>query len=118
MAFPIPFPPHHTTSPSPPADMNYSSPRHYYDNDVEPSEVYQRDNYGSESSAAGLDDYDHPDPYGSSFPPRLPHTLNLARDYRQNFGLQRDFMRNMVGFEYCAPRHPVLVTYSHHSSIP
>lgn len=39
-------------------------PRHYYDNDVEPSEVYHRDNYGSESSAAGLNDYDHPDPYG------------------------------------------------------
>ncbi len=43
------------------------NPRHYYDNDVEPSEAYHRDNYGSESSAAGLNDYDHPDPYGSSF---------------------------------------------------
>ncbi|KAF8492005.1 hypothetical protein F5888DRAFT_942984 [Russula emetica] len=42
MALPIPLPPHHTTSPSPPADMNY----------------------GSESSAAGLNDYDYPDPYG------------------------------------------------------
>ena len=53
---------------SPPADMNdpFTS-RQYYDNDVEPSETYHRDNYGSESSAAGLNDYDHPDPYGSSF---------------------------------------------------
>jgi hypothetical protein len=50
------------------------NPRHYYDNDVEPSEAYHRDNYGSESSAAGLNDYDHPDPYGSSSSPRPPHT--------------------------------------------
>ena len=51
-------------SSSPPADMNDPfNPRHYYDNDVEPSETYHRDNYGSESSAAGLND---PDPYGSS----------------------------------------------------
>jgi hypothetical protein len=48
MALPIPLPQHHTTS----ADMNY----------------------GSESSAAGLNDYDYPDPYGSSFPLHLPHT--------------------------------------------
>jgi hypothetical protein len=32
------------------------------------SEAYHRDNYGSESSAAGLNDYDHPGPYGSSLP--------------------------------------------------
>jgi 1,3-beta-glucan synthase len=62
-------------SPSPPADMNDPfNTRHYYDNDVEPSEVYQRDNYGSESSAAGLNDYDHPDPYGSSSSSHLSHT--------------------------------------------
>jgi hypothetical protein len=39
--------------------------RTYYDNDVEPETFH---NYGSESSAAGLNDYDQPDPYGSSFP--------------------------------------------------
>jgi 1,3-beta-glucan synthase len=56
-------------SPSPPADMNDPFTRHYFDNEVEISEVYNRDNYGSESSAAGLNDYDHPDPYGTSLPP-------------------------------------------------
>ena len=55
-------------SPSPPADMGEPfHHRQYYDNDAEPSETFHRDNYGSESSAAGLNDYDHPDPYGSSF---------------------------------------------------
>jgi len=51
-------------SPSLPTDMNdpFNS-RHYFENDIEPSENYHRDNYGSESSAAGLND---PDPYGSS----------------------------------------------------
>ena len=54
-------------APSPPADMNEPfNSRQYYDNDVEQSETYHRDNYGSESSAAGLNDYDHPDPYSSS----------------------------------------------------
>jgi hypothetical protein len=47
--------------------------QHYYDNDVEQSEAYHRDNYSSGSSAAGLNDYDHPDPYGLSFP-RLSET--------------------------------------------
>ena len=57
--------------------------RHYYDNDVEPSEVYHRDNYGSESSAAGLNDYDHPDPYGSSSFLSFSSHLNLTtRDNR------------------------------------
>ncbi len=61
---------------SSPADMNDPfNPRHYYDNDVEPSELYHRDNYGSESSAAGLNDYDHPDPYGLSFSPHVSPTL-------------------------------------------
>jgi 1,3-beta-glucan synthase len=59
-------------SPSPPADMNDPFNRQYYDNEVEPSETYHRDNYGSESSAAGLNDYDHPDPYGSSSSPSSP----------------------------------------------
>src|SRR6266849_857705 len=46
MALPISFPPRHTTSPSPPADMNDPfNPRHYRDNDVELSDVYHRDNY-------------------------------------------------------------------------
>lgn len=59
------------------------NPRLYYDNDVEQSEAYHRDNYGSESSGAGLNDYDHPDPYGSSSSSHLPHTLNLTtRGYR------------------------------------
>lgn len=70
-------------SPSPPADMNDPfNPRHYYDNDVEQSEVYHRDNYGSESSAAGLNDYDHPDPYGSSSPSSHSHLNLTTRDYR------------------------------------
>ncbi len=71
-------------SPSPPADMNDPfNPRHYYDNDVEQSEAYHRDNYGSESSAAGLNDYDHPDPYGSSSSPLSSPILNLtACNYR------------------------------------
>jgi 1,3-beta-glucan synthase len=55
-------------SSSPPADMGDPfHTRQYYDTDAEPSETFHRDNYGSESSAAGLNDYDHPDPYGSSF---------------------------------------------------
>jgi 1,3-beta-glucan synthase len=55
-------------TPSTPADLNEPfNSRQYYDNDVEPSEAYHRDNYGSESSAAGLNDYDHPDPYGLFF---------------------------------------------------
>ncbi|KAH9972539.1 1-3-beta-glucan synthase [Lactifluus volemus] len=50
--------------PSPTADLNEPfNSRQYYDHDVETSETYHRDNYGSESSAAGLNDYDHPDPY-------------------------------------------------------
>jgi 1,3-beta-glucan synthase len=62
-------------SPSPPADMNDPfNARHYYDNDVEQSEAYHRDNYGSESSAAGLNDYDHPDPYGLCSSPHIPYT--------------------------------------------
>jgi len=66
-------------SPSPPAEMNDPfHTRQYYDhevNEVETSENYHP-NYGSESSAAGLNEYDHPDPYGSSFslsnPPHTP----------------------------------------------
>ena len=71
---------HHSRSheghptPSLPADMNDPfNPRHYYDNDIEPSENYHRDNYGSESSGAGLND---PDPYGSSSPP-LPLIVKI-----------------------------------------
>ena len=37
--------------------------------------MYHRDNYSSESSAAGLNNYDHPDPYGSYFPAHLPDAL-------------------------------------------
>ena len=37
-------------------------------------EVYHRDNFGSESNAAGPDDYDHPDSYGSSFSNPFFHT--------------------------------------------
>ena len=33
------------------------------------------------------------------------------------FGFQRVLMRNMVRFAYCVPRRPVLVYYSHPSSI-
>jgi len=65
-------------SSSPPADMNdpFNS-RHYYDNDVELTEPYHRDNYGSESSAAGLND---PDPYGSSFIlPIISHVNIITR---------------------------------------
>jgi hypothetical protein len=54
-------------SPYPPADMNDPfNARQYYDNDIEQSDTYHRDNYGSEVSAAGLNEYDHPDPYGLS----------------------------------------------------
>jgi len=62
-------------TPSQPTDMNDPfNPRHYYDNDIEPSENYHRDNYGSESSAAGLND---PDPYGSSSPLPLIPRMNI-----------------------------------------
>jgi len=67
-------------SPYPPADMNDPfNPRQFYDNDVEPSETYHRDNYGSEISAAGLNDYDHPDPYGSSYLLKTAFTLNISQ---------------------------------------
>lgn len=76
-------------SPSPPADM--AEPfhnRNYYDNDAEHSETFHRDNYGSESSAAGLNDYDQPDPYGSSF--SLSHVSTIKhtflRSTRYRFG--------------------------------
>jgi 1,3-beta-glucan synthase len=71
--------------PSPTADLNEPfNSRQYYDHDVETSETYHRDNYGSESSAAGLNDYDHPDPYSSvffslpSFLLSLNHSLSLG----------------------------------------
>jgi hypothetical protein len=38
---------------------------------LKPFEVYRTDNYGSESNAAVLNDYDHLDP------PHLPHTSIL-----------------------------------------
>jgi 1,3-beta-glucan synthase len=78
-------------TPSPPADMGEPYPnRNYYDTDAEHSETFHRDNYGSESSAAGLNDYDQPDPYGSSFPYfsftyQPPNTL-FPRSTRYRFG--------------------------------
>ncbi len=36
---------------------------------------------------------------------------------QQKVGLQRDSMRNIVRFEYCVSRHPVLVIHSQPSSI-
>ncbi|KAH9981692.1 hypothetical protein BJV77DRAFT_358972 [Russula vinacea] len=65
------LPSDHNVAASDPGGLSFSipscrhkHPRHHYENDVEPSEVYHKDNYGSESSAAGLNDYNHPDPYG------------------------------------------------------
>jgi hypothetical protein len=42
---------------------------------------------------------------------------DIFLDLQQKFGFQRDSMRNMVRFEYCVPRHPVLVIHSLPSSI-
>jgi len=38
-----------------------------------------RDNYGSEISAAGLNDYDHLDPYGLSYLLKTAFTLNISQ---------------------------------------
>ncbi|KAI0059937.1 1-3-beta-glucan synthase [Artomyces pyxidatus] len=55
------------SSPSPPADVHDPFNPRYFDNDLDHAEVYRRDTYGSESSAAGLNEnerfYDNPDPY-------------------------------------------------------
>jgi 1,3-beta-glucan synthase len=68
-------------APSPSADLNKPfNSQQYYDHNVEQSEAFHRDNYGSESSAAGLNDYDHPDPYSSVFffLPSFLFSLNLS----------------------------------------
>ncbi|KAF8500174.1 hypothetical protein F5888DRAFT_1632968 [Russula emetica] len=105
---PIPLPPHHTTSPSPPADMNDPfNPRHYYDNDVEPYErpgsfrrVSQR--WALESSAPNLGDFGasryttDTEPYPAwgaehKIPLSKEEIEDISFDLQQKFGFQRDY---------------------------
>ncbi|KAA1471980.1 1-3-beta-glucan synthase [Dentipellis sp. KUC8613] len=97
-----PAPPSHESaysSPSPPSDAHDPFNQRYYDNESDP--YGRRDTYGSDSSAAGLNDgdryYDQPDPYGQ------PDTDSDHDVYGQRYAPSAESLGGRMGTESSAP---------------